>query len=119
MTNNYNRKQSKKQFIQHIPDISASDISYNAPIVHVPVHIPIHYDISCIPMPIYHHHHYYDISVTIIDISCIQLPIQYNPDISATKIDISCNPINIHYHYTIIPHAKDISCVTYPVTKKK
>jgi hypothetical protein len=107
-----NRKQSKRQFIQYIPDIS-----YNEPIVHVPVHMPIYYDISCVPIPIYHHHHHYDISVTIIDISCVQLPIQYNLDIS--KIDISYTPIHIYYHYDsrVANKTLDISCVTY--TKKK
>ena len=42
-----NRKQSKRQFIKHIPD--------------VPVHMPMFYDISCVQIP--------DISATKIDIS--------------------------------------------------
>ena len=59
MTNNFNRKQSKRQFIQHIPDISNIiyyDIS-GVPRSYDISCIPRSYDISCIP-PL----HYYDIS---------------------------------------------------------
>ena len=75
MTNNFNRKQSKRQFIQHIPDISNTIYYYD--ISGMP-----HYDISCVALP-----RAYD------DISCV--PRSY---------DISYIPPLHHYDISTIKH---------------
>ena len=71
-----NRKQSKRQFIQHIPDIST-----------------VYYDISGIPHP---HHHY--------DISCVPLPRAYDISCVPRSYDISYIPPLYHYDISTIKH---------------
>ena len=81
MTNNFNRKQSKRQFIQHIPDIS-NIIYYDIS------GVPRSYDISCIPRSY--------------DISCI--PRSYDISCIPRSYDISCIPPLHYYDISTITH---------------